>query len=338
MSVRLTILILTISLSANNVYSQIAGEQAFDFLNIPSSARITGLGGANASSYGLDLNQSFNNPASINDSLAGFFSANYLNYFADANLSSFVYAHQFEKYGMFNIGLQHMSLGNFQGYDASGNATNTFSSGSTSIMLGHSRMINNFSLGVNMKIAISSIAGYRASALLFDLGGMFVHPNKDLSIGLVLKSMGFVTNEFTDTSNSSLPFDVQLGATFKPEHMPFRFSVTALNFADLNNAYHDPNDGLNTDELGTIDEVLTHVVVGTELLISKNVNVRAGYNHKVRNELRLQDIAGGAGFSFGFMLKIKSFEFAYGHGGYHVAGGTNNFTVTTNVGGLMKKN
>lgn len=334
---RLYIFILVVLINTAGAYGQIAGEQAFDFLNIPHTARLTGLGGVNVSTYNKDVNLIYANPASVSDSMSGYLSINYLNYFADAGLSSFAYAHHTKKYGTFTVGAQRMTLGDFQGFDASGNATRAFNSGSTSILLGHSRMVNNFRVGVNMKVAISNVANYRSSAMLFDIGGMFVHPSKELTVGLVLKNIGFVLSEFTDTSDSSLPLDVQLGATFKPEHMPFRFSFTALSFANLDIAYNDPNDGISTDDPGAIDKMLMHFVVGTELLLGKNVNIRAGYNHKIRKELRLQEAAGGAGFSFGFMVKVKSFEIAYGHGGYHLAGGTNNFTIATHIGSMITK-
>ena len=57
----------------------------------------------------------------------------------------------------------------------------------------------------------------------------------------------------------------------------------------------------------------------------------------LRQELKLEDAAGGAGFSFGFMFKVKRFEFAYSRALYHVAGGSNTFQINMNTGGLIKK-
>ena len=56
-----------------------------------------------------------------------------------------------------------------------------------------------------------------------------------------------------------------------------------------------------------------------------------GYNHQRRKELRLDEKSGGAGFSFGFMLKIKKIEFDYTKVYYHVVGGANVITISLNV-------
>lgn len=95
----------------------------------------------------------------------------------------------------------------------------------------------------------SSVAGFRSNALLFDLGGTFVHPEKDLTIGLAIKNVGFVLSEYSGTSDTQLPFDVQAGITFKPKHMPLRFSITAYNLAYHGKAFDDPNDTEDDPEL-----------------------------------------------------------------------------------------
>ena len=68
----------------------------------------------------------------------------------------------------------------------------------------------------------------------------------------------------------------------------------------------------------------------TELFLGKNVKVLVGYNHRLRRELRLQQTAGGAGFSFGLFLKIKMFDITYARSTFHTAGGSNHLTLTTN--------
>ena len=82
---------------------------------------------------------------------------------------------------------------------------------------------------------------------------------------------------------------------------------------------------------------LGRVVFGAELILLPNFQLRVGYNHMLRQELKLEDAAGGAGFSFGFMFKVKRFEFAYSRALYHVAGGSNTFQINMNTGGLIKR-
>ncbi|HRP61387.1 MAG TPA: hypothetical protein PK833_14035, partial [Vicingus sp.] len=70
---------------------------------------------------------------------------------------------------------------------------------------------------------------------------------------------------------------------------------------------------------------------------SKSFSVRFGLNIKRRAELGLDDRAGLAGFSWGLGFRIKKFYFSYGSARYHLAGSSNHFTVTTNIGDFYKK-
>lgn len=334
------IITIKISFVSLLVFGQAGGQRSMEFLSIPSNAIVNGLGGVNVSLADKDVNLFLSNPALVSDSLEGSISVSYLDYFADISYANLAYAHRFDKLGTFFIGLQNLSLGEIDGFDPSGNAIGAFKSNEFAITVGHSHQVNHFRLGANLKFAGSNVAGFRASALLMDLGGVFIHPNKDFRVGMVMKNIGFILSDYTTTSGSKVPFDFQIGTSFKPAHTPFRLSFTFYNLYKGDISYFDPAGNLNatTEAPSTADKVLRHMVFGTELLLSKNVNVRFGYNHLVRRELRLTDVSGGAGFSFGFMFRVKAFEFAYSRGGYHPAGGTNSFTVTSNLNYLIKKN
>ena len=60
--------------------SQIGGQSSFEFVNIPSNPRLTGLGGINVSLADEDINFSFSNPALNSDTLSGLASFSYLDY------------------------------------------------------------------------------------------------------------------------------------------------------------------------------------------------------------------------------------------------------------------
>jgi hypothetical protein len=337
---KLACIILAIALTQELTYAQVGGNRSYEFLNVPYTARLSGLGGVNVSQVDQDVNLFLSNPALTGDTVSGYASANYLSYFADIGLSTFTYSQKVDQVGgMLSVGIQHIGLGSMDGRDASGVMTQSFSSGETAITISHSRQSGNFRMGANLKWINSNIANYRSSALLFDLGGVFVHPDKQLSIGMTIKNIGFFLTDYTEESNSKPPLDVQVGATFKPEHMPFRFSISAYQFAngDREIAYFEPASGLQSDEPGRFDKFARHFVIGTELLISNNVNLRFGYNHLVRQELRLDTKAGGAGISYGFMFRVKAIEFAYSKGGYHVAGGAHHFTLIFNTNSVLRR-
>ena len=120
--------------------------------------------------------------------------------------------------------------------------------------------------------------------------------------------------------------------------MPFRFSVTAYNLVRNDFGYVD-NSGNSSvvEEASTFDKIFRRITLGTELILSDNLQIRAGYNHMIREELRLEEVSGGSGFSLGLMFRVKAFEFAYTRAFYHVAGGGNYFTLISNFNTLFKK-
>ena len=319
--------------------AQIGGQKAYDYLNLPTSAVVTGLGGVNITNPISDVNMFLSNPALLNEELAGKVSLNYHDYYAGVNFTSLAYADEIGKAGMWSGAVQYLSYGEFDAYDPAGASLGTFAANEFAVSVGHNHSIDHFSIGANMKFASSNIGSFNSSALLFDVGGLFRHPNGNFTAGLTFKNVGFVLKEYNDDSDSELPLDVQAGITFKPKHMPFRLSITGrqLNSGDI--TFFDPNGNIspNAEEPETFDKVFRHIVIGPELLLSKNVNIRFGYNHLVRKELRLEQTSGGAGFSFGLMFRIKAFEFNWSKAYYHVAGGTNFLTLTYDLNNVVKR-
>jgi hypothetical protein len=267
------------------------------------------------------------------DTLSGFASANYQFYVGDIGQAFFSYAHNFNTVGLLAFGVHHIQYGTIQGYDATGVETTSFNSGETAFIISKQHQVNNFRLGVNLKSAFSNIAGYRASALLVDIGGVFIHPAQPFTAGLVIKNVGIVLGDYTGEKNSKLPFDVQLGATFKPEHMPLRFSLTAYNLTTADVTYADPDD----KKPGGVSKVLSHVTMGTEILVHKNVTIMAGYNYLVHQALKLAGGGGGAGISLGFAAAIRSFEFGFSRSAYVAGNAGYSFTLSTNVNKILKR-
>lgn len=235
---------------------------------------------------------------------------------------------------MLSIGVEHISYGELQGYDQTGMETGTFTSGETAIVISKSHQVNHFRIGASLRTVFSSIAGYRATALMVDLGGIFIHPKKEFTVGLAIKNLGIVVSEYTNTSDSSLPFDVQVGTTFKPEYMPLRFSLTAYNLTQMDIAYDDP---MGNEEPETLDKVLRHFNFGVELLLHRNVNVLLGYNYRTHKELKLENAGSGAGLSFGFSARIKSFEFVFSRSSYLVGTAAYNLTLSADLNRMLKR-
>ena len=330
-----SILVCIVCFIPSLVHAQIGGRHSFDFLNVPDNARLAALGGVNVSLPDRELNFFYSNPALISDSLTGWGSAGYQFYLAGIGLSTFSYAHPFKKIGTLSMGVRHMGYGTIEGYDPTGVYTGDFKAGETALVVSKSHQLSHFRFGVNLKAVFSSIAGYRASAMLIDLGGVFIHPEQQLYAGLVIRNLGFLLREYSPTSQSTLPFDVQVGLTFKPEDMPLRFSITAYHLTRADIAYDDPND--ENEERGILDGVLRHFNFGAEILLHRNFNVLFGYNYLIHKELRLERAGGGSGVCLGVSGRIKSFEFTFSRNSYIVGTAGYTFTLTTDIKKMMTR-
>lgn len=319
------------------VMSEVNGQStstSFSSLLLPRTAELNGLGNVNASRADYNVNFFQNNPALSGDTLDGYASANHLFYFANTGLSSFAYQHHFDNLGSLSFGINHLSLGSIQGYDIYGNPTANYYSGETTVAIGKSHQISLFRFGVNVKGIFSNLAGYRATALLFDIGGAFVHPEKDLSIGLVIKNIGLVLQEYSPTSTSRLPFDVQVGISYKPAHMPLRFSGTVYNLSDYQIPY--PGLQLADEKPSTLDKVMSHLNFGAELLIHKNVDILLGYNFQRHQELKLEGSGGGSGISIGALLKLRDINFSFSRSGY-ATGGAYQLSLNMNTKRILRR-
>ena len=320
---------------AAGALAQIGGRHAFDFLQIPGHARLAALGGVNVSLADKDINFFHNNPALAGDTLDGYASAGYQFYVGDVGNASFSYGRDFDNLGMFMLGIQHTNYGSIQGFDETGTETLEFSSGETAILIGKSHQIGNIRFGATIKGVFSTIAGYRSSAVMMDLGGIFKHPVQDFTIGLALKNMGLILSEFSESSSSKVPFDVQVGMTFKPQYMPLRFSLTGYHLVESDLLYEDNIPG--AEKTSALKEIFSHLNFGAEILFHRNVNALIGYNYLLHQALQMETGGSGAGFCLGFSVLVKPVEFIFSRSAYTVGNAGYSFTFTTNTNQLLKK-
>ena len=151
---------------------------------------------------------------------------------------------------------------------------------------------------------------------------------------------------YTAGNREKLPFEIQAGISKKPQHVPFRISVIAENLERWNLLYEDTITVITIDpttqqpekeKKHIVDNTLRHIVVGGEFLITKNFNIRLGYNYQRRKELKVESRPGMAGFSLGAGFKISKFNISYAWSSYSIAGGSNTFSIITNLSDFTSK-
>ncbi|WP_207435677.1 type IX secretion system protein PorQ [Sabulibacter ruber] len=325
--------------------AQVGGRYVFRFLDIPTHARVAALGGVNISSGLEDVNAVTANPALMHGKTDNHLGLTYLNYLADVSQNNLNYTFESSRWGRNAIGVQYLDYGSFTQTNDAGLEEGSFKVRDYALTLSHAATIEHFTLGATAKLAISSIAGDQAVATLVDLGGTFKHPQKDFVVGLLIKNLGVMVNPYDNGEREEMPLDIQLGASFKPEHAPFRLSVTAHSLHRFDIVYLDPNKkgtlNENNEEVKEEktfgDKLARHFVVGGEFILGPGFQLRAGYNHLRRKELVVENVGGMAGFSFGTSIKVHAFRFEYTYAKFHVAGASNYLTLNTDLNRFLKK-
>ncbi|MFD1468336.1 type IX secretion system protein PorQ [Hymenobacter caeli] len=321
-------------LAARPAAAQLGGRSVLSFLDLPPSAQLAAWGGMNPSARSSDPTMLFGNPALLNEAMDRRIALSYVGYVADIKQSTAAYVFNTAKAGRFGLALTYINYADLPSFDAAGNSLGSFVVNEYTAGVSDSYTKGRFTGGLTAKLAVSSIAGNRSVAGVADAGVLYKHPTQDFTVGLVAKNVGYQLRPYDGTARGPLPLDVQLGTTVKPEHMPLRFSLTAHHLQQWDIQYLDPaattldaNGVPQVPKKSFADNLARHFTVGAALLLSDNLQLRVGYNHLQRRELRLDNTAGGAGLSFGAMVAISGFQLDYTHATLQASGSSNYFTL-----------
>jgi hypothetical protein len=331
--------------------AQMGGNNTYEFLNLPVSARVSALGGNLIPVKDNDLNVSLINPSLLTDSMSNNLALSYINYFADVNYGYVAYAKHFDNIGNFSAGIHYLDYGNFIRADEVGNTYGTFGANEMSFNLAYAKSIldTNLTVGVTLKTIYSHLDSYTSWGSAIDLGATYVRPKAGFTAAVVVKNMGRQWKPYVEGNKEKLPFEIEIGISKKPKHVPFRLSLVYEDVQKWDLTYIDPdNPPLTEDPLTGEpirqnkykiwgDKFMRHMVVGGEFIVTKNLFLRAGYNYQRRKELKIPDKRGTSGMSFGFGFRIYKFHLSYGRAIYHLAGPSNNFSISCDLNSFYAK-
>jgi hypothetical protein len=336
------LLIFTVTLSSG----QTGGDNVYEFLNLTHSGLVSSLGGVNVSLRSGDLNLAYHNPALLNSDMDKSLAINYVNYFAGINYGMTMYARSFPGTGNFAAGITYLNYGSFKETDESGNITGTFSAAEYALSLIYSRDIDSlFSVGANLKPVLSHLEKYTSFGLALDIGAAYHSRNNLFSAGLLIKNAGLQITTYAGETHEKLPFEIQAGVSQRLAHAPFRFSLTLrhLERFDLTYKYESTSSsgvstGIETPKTSDFFEnVLRHMVIGTELIPHKNFYISAGYNYQRRRELQIDSKVSTVGFSWGFGINTSVLTIGFGRATFHLAGASNHVSLILRPDLLYKK-
>ncbi len=337
-------IIFLLFLSCNFSFAQVGGEQIYNFLNTPTSARQAALGGKVLT--GLDdVNQGAWNPAMINQEMDNKLAVNYVNFLADINYGSVNFAHLFtRRFGTLHGGISFVDYGKLIGADEQGNETGTFHARDIAISIGYAKQIpwENFYFGANIKIINATIDNYTSYGITSDLALAYYKHDMPYRFTAIIRNIGYQITPF-DEVREKLPLSIALGMSYQVEKIPLKWYLTVDNLQKWNISVANPSDaetdieGVTTiKKITFLDNATRHFVVGAELFPEKSFNLRVGYNFRRAKELRLTEARTFAGFSLGFGLRMHNIKFNYAYTKYHPASNTSTFSLQINLNSKLR--
>jgi len=341
---KLIILIAVLAFVFPKAFGQIGGENTYEFLNLTNSARMAALGGNQiAINDSTDLNVSYNNPSLLRPDMKNMLIVNYVDYFAGVNYGYAAYSFSTPLPGNFAIGMHYINYGKFIEALENGEKTGAnFTAAEYALNLIWSHQYKRLMYGINLKPILSSYETYQSVGIAADLGVSLFSKNKHTVTSLVARNIGTqITTYYDGAERESIPFDLQLGISQKLQHAPIRLAATMQHLQkwDLSQPKEVKTGTsvvITEDSFG--NKLMRHLALGVELLPSPNFTIRAGYNHQIRQELRLEEKMSTVGFSWGFGFRISRFHINYGSARYHLAGSSSLISIALNLNEDFKRN
>ncbi len=316
------------------LFAQVGGESTFQFLNLISSPRQAALGGKVITNYDYDVTSGLFNPATINDEMDNQLAVNYSSYLAGISYGTAAYAYTWDRHvNTLHIGMTYINYGEFEGYDLNGVSTGTFTGNEAALSLGYAYNIpyTDFFIGANFKMITSKLEQYNSIGLATDLGAMYINERLDFHAALVIRNLGTQVVTYAGL-REKLPLEITLGLSQTLENVPLRWHLTLENLQTWPIATSNPArattdlDGNQTqEEVGFLNEVLRHTILGAELFPDRGFSLRLGYNFRRAEELRLEEQRNFSGLSFGIGIKMNKMRISYSHARYTSASNTNFF-------------
>ena len=278
---RLTVILLLFS--SQMLWAQQSGR-VFEFLSLPTSARITAMGGYAIPSADTDLETALVFPSMLRPELSNLVSLNFADYFADIQYGTVALARHFEGVGTFSASLQHIDYGRFMEADETGQISGEFTAGETGFMIGWGRALNErLAIGSNIKFIHSALYQATSAGIAVDVSISYFNPESRFAAGLLARNFGRQIFHFRENNPEPLPFDLIIGVSQKLQRAPLRFSLVLHNLHQFDLTYDtqvprpELQPGQTPDEQSAgervsdfADKLARHVVVGAEFLPSSD--------------------------------------------------------------------
>jgi hypothetical protein len=298
-------------------FSALSGQDrgVYSFLRNDVSARAAGLNGSFVSMTG-DPNVVFYNPGALTTLTRSEVSAGFLKHLVDVNGGYVSLSRPFAGFGTLGAGIIFLDYGTFNETDESLNILGTFGASDMAFVVGVGHALDeNTSVGANIKLIYSSIAEFSSAGIALDAGVLYQIPSENITIGGSILTLGSQLNSYNGVKES-LPVDVKIGITKRPEHLPALLNLNFHRLADRRDNFLDHFSAFS---------------FGAEFLMSESVRLRVGYNNQQRKDLKLGSSAGLAGLSLGGGILIGEYLVDYSFNSYGKIGSLHRISIGMSI-------
>ena len=289
-----------------------------------------------------DLNSVLQNPSLLTPAMEKQLALSAVSFYDKVKFGEAAYAYKAGKFGTLYSAMHFVHYGEFVETNEAGETMGTFRAADYALLTGYAHALNpRISIGGNLKFIYSDYYLYHAFGMAVDIGATYYDSANQITVSVVGRNIGGQLKSYTGDHTEPLPAEVMAAVSKRLAHVPFRLNLTARHLEKFDMTYVDPNDPdnfdpitgeQNIDEASFGEKLARHFIVGGEFLFSQNFHFRVAYNFQRRREMIVETARGTVGFSWGFGLRVSKFHISYGRAAYHAAGGSNHFSVTTNLG------
>ena len=315
------------------------GRSLYEFLDIPTSSRVYGLGGTNIAVIDADVTLADQNPALLGPEIESQLAVNYMHYMGSGNFAGVRFGKGAGERGAWAAGIRYLNYGSFDGYEPDGTLTGTFKPQDIVFEGTYSHdFTDRLRGGINLKMVYSNYESYSAFAMASDIGINYYDDEKDLSLSAVMKNMGGQLKRFNERYDR-LPFDIQLGYMQGLGSSAFSLAITAFHLTkwDLPYYTHPKNDSGEVSELKStfMSNLFRHLIFGLQYQPSDRFYIDLAYNYKVRTDMSTYQRNFLSGFSAGLGLKVRGFSFGAAYAMPHKGGASLMLNISCNFSELM---
>lgn len=345
MSMKTSLLIISL-LIGKFIAAQTGGQTSFALLGLDFNARSSGLGGDFITVKDQDINLGVVNPSLLNSKMHKGISVSQAIHAGKINYGMISYGHSLSEKQMISANIRYVAYGKMKRTDKNGVEMGDFSPFEYIVGVGYGYQLNErISVGANLNIIGSHLEVYNSYGMSIDLGGSYLNAEETFLVTALFKNVGFQFNSYND-KRAPLPANFQLGVSYRLPHAPFRFSILAHHLNKWDLSYNDPTakptvdmltgDTIPVKRAGFFEKLGQHFTYQLEVIATKNLHFRAGFDYYTRQSMKLESRPGIAGFSFGLGLYFKRFSIDYGFSVFSRAGFNNMLTLSTNLEKMKK--